>query len=192
MSTASKYQTLLQQRLPQQHYRRFDVPATWHLSPARRQSSAVSPRQNFVQYQGPLSQAVRRVKLLSVFSCASAFAAAPLILGLDSGLETLAAKASVASTLCCFGMFTTGLMHWFTGPYVHQLTYDRSTQRFSAKTMSLLARPVHTSFSAQDVRYPQSLRPNVTFQVGNQFFALDVDNFPDRSVLAKLLPPEPA
>ena len=48
------------------------------------------------------------VQLLSVFSCASAFAAAPLILGLDSGLETLAAKASVASTLCCFGMFTTG------------------------------------------------------------------------------------
>lgn len=28
-------------------------------------------------------------------------------------------------------------------------------------------------------------------QVGNRFFAIDVDNFPDRNVLAKLLPSEP-
>ena len=64
----------------------------------------------------------------------------------------------------------TGLMHWFTGPYVHRLTYDRSTQRFSAKTMSLLARPVQTTFFPNEVKYPQSLRPNVTFQVRQSAF----------------------
>ncbi len=60
---------------------------------------------------GIVSQLRLCLQLLSIFSCGSAFAAAPLILGLDSGLETLAAKASVASTLCVFGMFTTGAFH---------------------------------------------------------------------------------
>ena len=58
-----------------------------------------------------LFEALKRklvVQLLSVCSCASAFAAAPLILTLDSGLDSFAAKASIASTLCCFGIFTTG------------------------------------------------------------------------------------
>lgn len=45
---------------------------------------------------------------LSLFSCAATFAMSPIILLFDTSATTLGAKASIAFTLCSFGIFTTG------------------------------------------------------------------------------------
>lgn len=47
---------------------------------------------------------------LSLFSCACALAAGPIILGLDAAATTTTAKVSVVATLATFGVFTTGLV----------------------------------------------------------------------------------
>lgn len=48
---------------------------------------------------------------LSLFSCACAFTASPIIMYMSSA-STMGAKASIAVTLCGFGAFTTGsLVH---------------------------------------------------------------------------------
>lgn len=57
---------------------------------------------------------LHRLQKLSLFSCACALAAGPVIFGLDAS-STLTAKASIAGTLATFGVFTTGLLQWFTG-----------------------------------------------------------------------------
>ena len=51
-----------------------------------------------------------RPQKLSLFSCACALGAAPIILGLDAGGMSLTAKTSIAATLASFGLFTTGLV----------------------------------------------------------------------------------
>jgi hypothetical protein len=45
---------------------------------------------------------------LSLFSCAVTFATSPIILIFDTSATGLGAKASIAATLCTFGIFTTG------------------------------------------------------------------------------------
>ena len=85
---------------------------------------------------------------LSLFSCAATAAGAPVLVLLGPDASSLAAKATIAATLASFGCFTTGthmgtrprgahslgitvgaagLLHWFTGPYVHRLSHDRQT-----------------------------------------------------------------
>lgn len=52
---------------------------------------------------------------LSLFSCACAVAAGPIILGLDTSGATLMAKGSIVATLASFGVFTTGLVSVLEG-----------------------------------------------------------------------------
>lgn len=64
-------------------------------------------------------------------------------------------------------MCLVGLLHWFTSPYVHRLEYDRQSKTVRAQTLSLLAQPVESRFHEAEVQYPDTLRPQVTFQVAN-------------------------
>ena len=58
-----------------------------------------------------------------------------------------------------------GLLHWFTSPYVRRLVYDRKSQTVEVHTWSVFARPQTTRIHLSEIRYPDTLRPQVTFQV---------------------------
>lgn len=68
-------------------------------------SPSSDSRPQRIVYNAPFAPAVKKVKRLSLFSCACALAAGPVMLSLDG--PTMA-TASVASTLGGFGIFTTG------------------------------------------------------------------------------------
>ena len=59
-----------------------------------------------------------------------------------------------------------GLLHWFTSPYVRRLVFDRSSGTVELHTLSVLAQPQTTRIHLSEVRYPDTLRPQVTFKVG--------------------------
>lgn len=58
-----------------------------------------------------------------------------------------------------------GLLHWFTSPYVHRLEHDRKTGGVTVETMSILGQPQISKFHESAVRYPNTIRPQVTFEV---------------------------
>ena len=59
---------------------------------------------------------------LSLFSCACAFTASPIIMYM-SAATAMGAKASIAFTLCGFGAFTTGNLVFFNSQY--QVKYEK-------------------------------------------------------------------
>ena len=58
-----------------------------------------------------------------------------------------------------------GLLHWFTSPYVRRLVFDRSSGTVDVHTWSVFARPQEMRIHLSEIRYPNTLRPQVTFQV---------------------------
>jgi hypothetical protein len=110
-----------------------------------------------------------RPQKLSLFSCACALGAMPVLLLVDpasAGAAGVGAKAGIAATLGGFGLFTTGLLHWFTGSYVHRLSLERASGAATAETLSFLAQPRTARFSLADVRPADTLHPLSSFQVG--------------------------
>ena len=82
--------------------------------PARSRRTLVSPHACRRPIRAPTHPAhppahPPALQKLSLFSCACAVCAGPIILGLDA-TTTLTAKASITATLASFGMFTTGLV----------------------------------------------------------------------------------
>ena len=62
-------------------------------------------------------------------------------------------------------MSCAGLLHWFCGPYVHRLSYEQSTDTLDVTTLNILAQPVRQRLHMQQLRPPEGLRPQATFQV---------------------------
>ena len=66
-------------------------------------------------------------------------------------------------------MVHAGLLHWFTGPYVHRLVYDRRTRSMDIDTVSFVAQWVHHhGIKLDELQPPNTMRPQVTFQVSGQ------------------------
>ncbi|KAL6778155.1 hypothetical protein ACKKBG_A17135 [Auxenochlorella protothecoides x Auxenochlorella symbiontica] len=138
-------------------------------------------------YTSPYGPTVRNVKRLSLFSCACALGAGPIILGLDSGM-TLAAKGSIAATLGSFGAFTTGLLHWFVSPYVQRLEVDRRTGGVRAETLTLWGTDRCHAFHLSDVSAVSGVHPLTSFQALGKTFYVDPSHFGDKELLARLAP----
>jgi TMEM70/TMEM186/TMEM223 protein family len=128
---------------------------------------------------------------LSLFSLACAVGAGPVIIGLDAG-DAFTAKASIAATLAGFGTFTTGLLHWFTHPYVHRLTYDPASQDIRLDVLNFLARPKTVDVNLKDVRPAETMHPLASFSVGEKSYHVDGEYFADKELLAKLTGKEEA
>lgn len=147
------------------------------------------PRSESFVYTGPFSAAVRKVKKLSIFSCACAVASGPVMLALE-GPTT--ATLTLGSTLAGFGIFTTGLMHWFTSPYTHRLEYDPKTDLVRVEGLNFFARPIHFEFHLGDVKPADSVHPLTSFKVpyenGYAMLYVDESNFGDKELLARLVP----
>lgn len=78
-------------------------------------------------------------------------------------VQTVLLASLVFEPVCVY----TGLMHWFTSPYVHRLTHNRKTGLTEAETLNILAKYQRRTFSESEVEFPKSFRPQSTFQVGS-------------------------
>lgn len=141
------------------------------------------------EYHGPFSAAVTKVKKLSLFSCACAVGAGPVMLLLDGG-TSLSAKMGLAGTLSAFGITTTGLLHWFTHPYVHKLSVG-GDQELKIETLNFFAKPVLDVVRLDSVEggAENSMHPLSTFMANKKVFYIDKDFFADKDVLDILDPP---
>ena len=150
-----------------------------------------SPPSTPYVYEAPFSTAVRKVKRLSLFSCACALGAGPIILGLDAG-STVTAKASIAGTLASFGVFTTGLLHWFTSPYVHKLVYDPNTQSIDVTVLDVLGRSRSRHLGIHALREPDTMHPLSSFQstLDGSVYYVDKEYFKDKKLLEAIIPSE--
>lgn len=149
-------------------------------------STSPEGKPDFV-YHAPFKTAVTRVKKLSLFSCACAVFGGPVILSLDAA-ATLSAKVSIAATLGGFGVFTTGLLHWFTKPYVHRLEYWQTGERVSLVSLNVLAVPQKIDFNLSEVQEPNTIHPLSTFAVRGRYYYIDGDNFGNDELFNKLAP----
>ena len=66
----------------------------------------------------------------------------------------------------------TGLLHWFTSPYVHHLDFDRQSREGTATTMNILSQTQRHHFRESEVIYPDTMRPQVTFEVSHPQLAM--------------------
>lgn len=148
--------------------------------------SAVQPTSENYIYSGPFSSTVTRLKQLSLFSCACALASGPIIFGLDTSM-TLPAKTGVVATLSSFGIFTTGIMHWFTSPYAHKLEYNPADDSVEVVCLNLFAKPVKYRFHIAEVRQVDSVHPLSSFSAQGKMFYVDQDNFSNKRLLNRLI-----
>jgi hypothetical protein len=58
-----------------------------------------------------------------------------------------------------------GLLHWFTSPYIHRLEHDPGKSNITVTVLNLFARPVKYTIPLAEIAYPDTLRPQVSFQV---------------------------
>lgn len=152
--------------------------------------SSSCPSSAVYEYQGPFSAAVTKVKKLSLFSCACAVGAGPVMLLLDGGATSATATMGLAGTLSAFGITTTGLLHWFTHPYVHKLSV-RGDRTLKIETLNFFARPVVDIVPLDNVEggAENSMHPLSTFMAHKKVFYIDRDFFADKDVLDILDPP---
>ena len=137
-------------------------------SPWSSSSSSPASTAATVAYTGPLAATVTRLKRLSLFSCALTTASAPAIASLEATAGAGgAAQAGVALTIAAFGAATTGLVQWFTGPYVHALAaHAASPGVVHVTTLDFFARRRTAALALADVRPPTSVHPQAGAGVG--------------------------
>lgn len=150
-------------------------------------SSATSPVPAAVSYVAPLSTTVHRLKRLSLFSCLLTTAAAPTLAATEA--MPPAARAAAAAGVAGFGLFTTGLLHWFVGPYVHELTWRKGGEDGAADEDDAIELTTLDFFGARRrQRLPLSrvaappegsVHPQATFSdsATGKLYYIDVDNF---------------
>ena len=79
------------------------------------------------------------------------------------------------------------LLHWFTSPYVRRLVFDRESGTADVHTWSVFARPQMHRIHLSEIRYPDTLRPQVTFQVLHQSRPLLMEGSCRQNLLTQLL-----
>lgn len=82
-------------------------------------SSSISKYGNLL-YTGALSSTLKRLKVLSLASCGAALSGTPVLFALESGIST-GGRVAIRSLVVLSSLGSTGLIHYFTKPYVHKL-----------------------------------------------------------------------
>lgn len=151
-------------------------------------TSAPTTTDGTIEYTGPLSTTVTRLKRVSLLSCALTTASAPALATLDAvGGAHPAAQAGIAAAVASFGVFTTGLLHWFTSPYVHRLSVAPAAPDVAVvETRDVLARRRVEQLALSTLAPPTgTLHPQATFRANGRLYYVDTDNFPVDTALAR-------
>jgi hypothetical protein len=72
---------------------------------------------------------------------------------------------AVTVSVLTFAIITTGGLHWFTSPYVHQLLYNSQTDTAKVQTLSFLGGTKWHAFPVSAVQAPTGYHPLASFKV---------------------------
>lgn len=124
-----------------------------------------------VVYEGPLSRAVKRVKIFSLTTASASMIGCPILVFFGKQSVPLVGKLAIAGLLGIVGMATTLFLHAFTRTYVHKAYFNPKEQKFALETFSLFARLKRSEFSAHDVIIPEVGKMFSTFEAcGRRYF----------------------
>ena len=80
------------------------------------------------------------------------------------------------------------LQHWFTSPYVQMLRYHPAQQEVEVTNLNLFAKPQTVRFRLGEAREADTIHPLASFEVHGRRYFVDADTFPDKALLAKIMP----
>ncbi|KAH9300971.1 hypothetical protein KI387_012554, partial [Taxus chinensis] len=149
-------------------------------------------KDNYVVYYGPISETIRRVKLLSLSTCCLSVSLGPAVTFLTSPAMNVILKGAVASSVIFISASTTAALHWFASPYVHKLKWQPGSDSFEVEMLSWLATYLPRTIQFSDIKPADTNRPYVTFEAKGEYYFIDADRFPNKALLAKLIPKQPA
>ncbi|KAI5083798.1 hypothetical protein GOP47_0003541 [Adiantum capillus-veneris] len=136
-----------------------------------------------VVYRGPLSDTLRKVKLLSLTSCCLSVVTGPALVFLTSPHLSVILKGGVASAVMILSASTTAALHWFVGPYVHKMTWIPGSKEVEVEMVSWMATYIKETLSIEDIRPPKTNRPFVSFSVKNKFYFVDPEKIANKDLL---------
>lgn len=73
---------------------------------------------------------------------------------------------AVTVSVLTFAIITTGGLHWFTSPYIHQLLFNDKTDTAKVQTLSFLGGTKWHEFPVSTVQPATGYHPLATFKVG--------------------------
>ncbi|KAG4943862.1 hypothetical protein JHK85_048508 [Glycine max] len=143
-----------------------------------------------VVYYGPISNTIKKVKLLSLSTCCLSVSLGPVITFMTSPDMNVILKGAVASSVIFLSATTTAALHWFVSPYVHKLRWQPGSDSFEVEMLSWLATYIPKTIKFSDIRPPQTNRPFVTFKANGNFYFVDAEHCHNKALLARLTPKE--
>ncbi|XP_052187563.1 uncharacterized protein LOC127798214 [Diospyros lotus] len=141
-----------------------------------------------VVYYGPISNTIKKVKLLSLSTCCLSVSLGPVITFMTSPDMNVILKGAVASSVIFVSASTTAALHWFVSPYIHKLRWKPGSDSFEVEMMSWLATYIPKTIKFADIRPPQTNRPFVTFKANGNFYFVDSEHCHNKALLARLNP----
>ncbi|SPQ97818.1 unnamed protein product (mitochondrion) [Plasmodiophora brassicae] len=123
--------------------------------------AASSPTHGEQLYTGRLSDAVRKLKLLSVSSCAVTVVTSPLFLLLESAASP-GIRAAMSAMFLAFSFGTTTALHTVSKRYVTAIYQSGDSGTIDVQTLSLLGRPKTAKFDVAAIRRTETV-PFATF-----------------------------
>lgn len=150
--------------------------------------SGEDDKEGGVVYYGPISNTIKKVKLLSLSTCCLSVSLGPVITFMTSPDMNVILKGAVASSVIFLSASTTAALHWFVSPYIHKLRWQPGSDSFEVEMMSWLATYIPKTIKFADIRPPETNRPFVTFRANGNFYFVDAEHCHNKALLARLTP----
>ncbi|ESW23782.1 hypothetical protein PHAVU_004G075000 [Phaseolus vulgaris] len=150
--------------------------------------SVEDDKETGVVYHGPISNTIKKVKLLSLSTCCLSVSLGPVITFMTSPDMNVILKGALASTVIFLSASTTGALHWFVSPYIHKLRWQPGSDSFEVEMLSWLASSIPRTIKFSDIRPPETQRPFVTFKANGSFYFVDAEHCHNKALLARLTP----
>lgn len=161
------------------------------LGPQREEGDEVNDENdNAVVYYGPISNTIKKVKLLSLSTCCLSVSLGPIVTFMTSTDTNVILKGAVASSVIFLSASTTGALHWFVSPYVHKLRWQPGSDSFDVEMLSWLATHIPKTIKFADIKPPETNRPYVSFKANGNFYYVDAEHCHNKALLARLNPQE--
>lgn len=158
------------------------------IGPPKGVESGKDDQDSGVVYHGPISNTIKKVKLLSLSTCCLSVSLGPVITFMTSPDMNVILKGAVASSVIFLSASTTLALHWFVSPYIHKLRWQPGSDTFEVDMMTWLATFVPKTIKFSDIRLPETNRPFVTFKANGEFYFVDADHCHNKALLARLTP----
>ena len=136
-------------------------------------------------YRGPISGAVRAIKVFSLSTCGATITGLPVLIFL--GKLSVVGKLALACVLGPVGLGTTFLLHLFVRGYVTSMWYNRTDDVVRVYTLSLLASNVVSEFRLEEVDSVEHVSVLSSFTVNGRGFFIHPEVVNDAKLLEKLL-----